>query len=101
MTKQGSGTAGRSIIEIIWEDLDRVMDLIKADGKPWRPTDKKRDFPLGWKDAEELIESWQDWGELRGQAQGLAYALAVLINPYKVDVPAVKKEALARWQNRQ
>jgi hypothetical protein len=35
-----------------------------------------------------------------GQAQGLALALAILVNPFAYDVDAIRAEAMARYDAR-
>jgi hypothetical protein len=35
-----------------------------------------------------------------GQAQGLALALAILVNPFAYDVDAIRVEAMARYEAR-
>lgn len=67
--------AGKSLIEMIWDQLDEVMDRL-MDGS-----------------AEETD---------KGKAFGIATSLAILRNPY--DVPAaleaVRAEAMERWESR-
>lgn len=92
--------AGRSILEILWEELDSVMDRLMDDGEPksenYEPHDDEEFFELdGFKDACKV------WGEERGQAQGVAYAIAVMTNPYEVDITAIKQTAVERWESRQ
>lgn len=98
--------AGMSVLDIAWQELDDVMDLLMEQGAPDKASlagdlfvrlDKNEAVQLG----DEWYNTLKEWGELRGQAQGLAFTIAVLTNPYAADVPAVKKEAMARWQNRQ
>lgn len=94
--------AGKTLLEIIWEDLDRVMDLLMEEGEPSKGTFVREYIATdtGLK-ANEWWDVLREWGEQRGQAQGLAYAIAVLTNPYHVDVDAVRTEAVARWRQRQ
>lgn len=91
--------AGRSLLEILWEELDAVIDRLVADGKPAEvpPVPKVgNQRPLAaWRDE------WMKYGEERGQAQGLAYAIAVIMNPYSPDVPAVRRMASNRLEERQ
>ena len=88
--------AGKSIIEIIWEDMDDVMDLLKED-----PQDSSPPPPASaYAQIKAYGEDMKLWGEQRGRAQGLAYALAVLTNPYAVNVDEIKKEAMKRWEER-
>jgi len=87
--------AGKSIFEIIWEEMDAVLEDIMSAEQPdtWERED----------DGQEsgAPDEWRVYGELRGQAQGLAYALAVLTNPYDVSVPAVRELAVKRYKQRQ
>jgi hypothetical protein len=97
--------AGMSVLDILWQDLDDCMDKLMEEGAPDRGTlvEELHDGN-NYEAASSLATSWYDtlkeWGELRGQAQGLAFAIAVLTNPYAIDVPAVKKEAMQRWESR-
>lgn len=66
--------AGRSIIEIIWEEMDAVYARLMAGDGARAKGDK-------------------------GRAAGLAYALAVMYNPYEPNVEAVREAAHARWES--
>jgi hypothetical protein len=98
--------AGMSVLDILWQDLDEIMDKLMAEGAPelGTLTRELRDG-VGGAEASEIADEWyttlKEWGELRGQAQGLAFAIAIATNPYAGDVPAVKVEASARWAKRQ
>lgn len=65
--------AGRSILEIIWEEMDAVYGRLMAGDGAKAKGDK-------------------------GRAAGLAYAIAVIQNPYEVNVEAVRDQAHARWE---
>jgi hypothetical protein len=93
--------AGMSVLDIAWQELDDVMDLLMEEGAPDIDTFAEEIQESGRPRAKLWYGVLKEWGELRGQAQGLAFAIAVLTNPYAADVPAVKKEAMARWQKRQ
>lgn len=86
--------AGKSILDILWEELDNVYDQLVTEDKPDKWTPHKASSATKVGDPDE----WQAYGELRGQAQGLAYAIAVMQNPYEVDVPGVKRQARERWE---
>lgn len=96
--------AGKSIIEQLWDELDRIMDILMEEGEPEEPFNG---FPgasgemVQYADFDKFVEAHLTWGETRGQAQGVAYAIAMMTNPYKVDVPAIKEQALERWEARQ
>jgi hypothetical protein len=81
--------AGKSILDILWEELDSVFDQLMEEGEPdVDPT----------KQPSTAATRYREWGELRGQAQGLAYAIAVMTNPYEVDVPAIKVQVRERYE---
>jgi hypothetical protein len=99
--------AGMSVLDILWDELDTIMDQLMEEGAPEKSSLAKE--IMGGcstiREASELADGWygtlKGWGELRGQAQGVAYAIAVCTNPYACDVPAIKREARARWDARQ
>lgn len=98
--------AGMSVLDILWQDLDDVMDLLMEEGAPDKDSlASELHLTSALAVARTLATEWyntlRDWGELRGKAQGLAFAIAVLTNPYAANVPAVKVEAKARWEKRQ
>lgn len=71
--------AGGSIRQMIWAELDDVVDRIQkrvAKGKEPMKADK-------------------------GMALGLATAIAIMTNPYAYDVDAIREEAMERWEARQ
>lgn len=70
---QPLANAGRSIIEMLWEEMDRVYGRLMA-GEGARAKGDK------------------------GYARGLAYGLALMTNPYKVDVEAIRDAAHERWE---
>lgn len=71
------GLLGRSIKEMLWAELDSVMDdLMGMDLDP-------------------------DANHLKGQALGLATSIAILVNPYGYDIDQIREEALLRWEARQ
>lgn len=101
-------TAGRSLLEILWEELDSIVDSLMSKGSPstWydevgRECVSVDHFRTYGKD-EELISDdpseFQQWAEWRGQAQGVAYAIAVITSPYAPNVPAIREEAMQRWE---
>lgn len=76
--------AGQSIKEAITTELDTVVGRLVSDDKPHK---------------DEPSHNWMLYGEERGQAQGLAFALAMINNPYKPNVPETKREAVERVKN--
>lgn len=71
-------SGGKSIIQMMWHELDQVVDRIQ------RRVDK----------GKEPLKSD------RGEAVGLAKAIAIMTNPYAYDVDAVREEAMARYEAR-
>jgi hypothetical protein len=70
--------AGGSVREMLWAELDDVVDRIQKR--------VNKDKPPRLRDV--------------GQAQGLALALAILVNPFAYDVDAIRAEAMARYDAR-
>lgn len=73
-------SGGMTIIELIWGQLDAVMDRLMAD--------IALGGPGGFEDHD------------KGEALGLATAIAILRRPDAYDVDAVREEALVRWEAR-
>jgi len=86
-------TAGRSLLEILWEELDSIIDQLMSEDEPDKPKEDLPSIAIG-----VLCEGYKMWGELRGQAQGVAYAIAVITDPYSPNVPAVREQAMQRWE---
>lgn len=99
--------AGMSVLDILWQELDDIMDQLMEEGAPDKASLAKAVMSGSYTiaeasaEADEWYDALKEWGELRGQAQGVAYAIALVTNPYAADVPAVKAEAKARWDARQ
>lgn len=99
--------AGRSLIEILWEQLDaqyaKLMD-IHEDGKAYNQKriaelleHGKASPAVRAQYAEEVFTSV----ELRGKVAGLAYSIAKITSPYgevKKAMDAVREEARERWE---
>ena len=76
-----------TLIEIMFEDLDRLMDQLMADKM----------------DALDAPE-WDDESRYRaqGRAEGVAWCIAVLTqSPRTPNINTVKVEAMERWEARQ
>lgn len=97
--------AGKSRIEVLWDEMDSIMDRLMVEGEPEYPFDKR--YPgahgemIGYDRLDAYRNDCKEWGEERGRAQGIAYALAAMLDPYNMDVPAIKDEAYERWESRQ
>lgn len=92
--------AGMSILERCWQELDDIMNQLMSEELPavWSDEHVRGKDPS---DHIGVASEWMARGELRGQAQGVAYCIAMITNPYEPDVPAIKKEARQRWDARQ
>lgn len=66
--------AGKSLLQLMWEELDTIMERLMTEGA-----------------ANE---------DDRGMALGVAYCIALVTNPYHVDIEAVREEAMERWQEK-
>lgn len=102
MKDQGHSAAGPSLLERLWEELDAIMGRLMADGPPEPKPEAIINHGLDRPDPlAEWADTYRAWGEERGQAQGVAFAIALITNPYAPDLPAVKAEAVERWQDAQ
>ena len=95
--------AGRTLIEQLfdeyWSELDTIVEHLMANSEP-----EVSDFNSGVQyqdiDCGEADRACKEWGEWRGQAQGMAYALALLTNPGAPDIEAIREEAMQRWEEK-
>lgn len=71
---EDASCAGKSLLELMWEELDETMDRLMVPGAA-AETDK-------------------------GQALGIAWCIALVTNPYHVNMEAIREEALERWEER-
>lgn len=65
--------AGPSILESYWSELDRLYDVLAHDNR-----------------SEAT----------RGRAQGVAWCIAKMLNPYDPNIEAVRREAKRRFRER-
>lgn len=96
-TLKDAGPVIREILSELWKELDTIVDHIMSTVEPTTWVEDQDPNP---RDPEPVggAEEWRQYGEWRGQAQGVAYAIAVLSNPYGPDVDAVRHEAMERWE---
>lgn len=80
------GIMSEQYLAPMWEELDRVVDLIKAPNQP--------DPEAPGNDREMMFD-------LQGQARGIAFALSRLMPPFFHTVEEISQEALVRWLKRQ
>lgn len=98
MSKNG-WLRGKSIIELLWDDLDDTMDILmdkctKCYAMAGTHVGMNHRLVLEEYELEYSVD------EYRGRAQGVAYALALMSNPYLRDVDAVRKLAKERYDQR-
>lgn len=96
-TPRNGRTIVQALLEEGWKELDTIVEHIMSEDEP-----HVSDFDAGvqYQDiaAAAATEACIRYGEWRGQAQGVAYMLAVLTNPYRPDVDAIRAEAMTRWE---
>lgn len=90
---------GPSIIERLWAELDNIMDRLMSDGLPGEEPYESQGYDV--EGLQHVRDVWQAYGEERGKAQGTAYALAMMTNPYKPDIEGIRATAVERWEARQ
>lgn len=69
----GTTCGGKTILELLWEELDAIMDRLMTGAE----ADDERD---------------------PGRAEGVAYSIAVMQNPYLPNVDNVREQAMQRWE---
>lgn len=62
---------GKSLFEMLWEELDVIVERIMAEAA----------------DEHDV-----------GKAQGVAFAIATIQNPYRPNIESVRAEAMKRWE---
>lgn len=75
----GWGYKFMGMAEILWVELDGVIDVLKSGGRNADP---------------------ESYHKTQGRAGGLAFALVQICKPYYADEAAISAEALARWKMR-
>jgi hypothetical protein len=89
------------------DDVDRaVKRLVKADSlRPLRPASQacrgKSILEMLWEELDAIVERLMAGAaseEDKGRAQGVAYAIAVIENPYLPSVERIREEAMDRWE---
>jgi hypothetical protein len=94
---------GKSIIDLLWEDLDDTVDILMDECENCQQLAGAHPYANGRfycnAPVTNLVLEY-DVREYRGRAQGVAYAIALMSNPYLSDVAAVRKLAKERYQQR-
>jgi hypothetical protein len=89
------------------KDVDRaVKRLVKADSlRPIRPASQacqgKSILEMLWEELDAIVERLMAGGndeDDKGKAQGVAWAIALVQNPYLPDIEHVRAEAMDRWE---
>lgn len=95
----GHSAAGPSLLDKLWHEMDNVVARLISDGAPAEKPEAIINHGL---DRPDPLAEWADeyrrWGEDRGQAQGLAFAIATIENPYNPNMDDVRARAMERWQ---
>lgn len=95
---------GLSIIDLLWVDLDDTMDILMAPCRRCAKLAGAHPHVEGRKYCNDPVLKDYDLDysiqEYKGRAQGVAYALALMSNPYLSDVAAVRAKAKERWKQR-
>jgi hypothetical protein len=66
----GSACGGQTLLELMWDELMTII---------------------------ERLMTGQDAEDDRGMAQGMAYAIAIMQNPYRPNVDAIRVQAMDKW----
>jgi len=89
VTDQAASRVRGTMLEQLWDDLMATYE---------RLTGEYGDVDLPDEEESGHPHSYLLWGEARGRAQGLAFAIAILVNPLHPDIEAVREEANERWK---
>lgn len=71
------------LLRELWDELDSVVYRLMTDG---------------WERGQLSPEDMKAWGTDIGQAQGLAFAIAMVYDMLEPNVEWVKAEAMRRWE---
>lgn len=93
LAKGTNSGGGKSIVEQLEIEMDRVVKEIMEQGA--EGPDPAAYLTDGIWQTEEFQEDVKVWGEQRGQAQGLAFAISTLRS---IPVPSVRSAAMMRWE---
>lgn len=72
----GSACGGKTLLEMLWEELDAIMDRL-----------------MTGQEAEDERDP--------GRAEGVAFCIAVFQNPYAPNINVVRDQAMDRWEQQQ
>lgn len=72
----GAACGGQTILELLWQELMSVMERL-----------------MTGQEAEDERDP--------GRAEGIAYAIAIMQNPYRPSIENVREQAMERWEEEQ
>lgn len=82
----------KPLIEKLWDELMAIYERLESNGAP----DPDPAMSVG-----AAIDAGQEYGEKRGRAQGIAFAIAMLRDSRQPNVEAIREEAQDRWEKSQ
>jgi hypothetical protein len=103
---EGHSAAGRSIIEMLWEQADILYaKLMELPDNEKHSVDNIAEYIDGVEleeTAEDVAQSVADYWELRGKLGGLSYALSKMLytyEPTKAAMDKIRAELKERWES--
>lgn len=90
---------GRSIRDMIWQELDDCMDWLmtmKPEPEPWWLERQPDGENIG-----DFRRQWQEYGKHQGKAEELAFVIALFEDPIHPDMDSVRAAAVDRYKERQ
>lgn len=96
MTTHRPDCAGKSLLELLWDQLMETMQELMEQMAQWVEYQEENDPMHFCEERENRVTTL--WA-VRGNAKGLAQAIAFIINPYAPDLDAVRAEAAERYAN--
>lgn len=101
LTDAAATVARETVSDALWAKLDAIVVQLYTSGldeMDLRETLRVGMYPTEAENVVAEAEKWRGWGEARGAAQGLAYAIALLANPRRPNVDWVREEAARRYE---
>lgn len=86
-------------IELTRAAGEAILEAVNEALHPWSGVTIREQIWLALDDATETLMSGKGDAHCKGQAYGLALALATFLNPYAPNVDAVREEAVSRWES--